>query len=156
MWVPSNRVYVAPGRVYNNYFSYPYHYPRYYYPRQYHPYGYGAFGLGYFYYNPYTWGPHYYSSYDYSRPHYSSRSFGFDTGELRLRVDGPRNAQVYVDGYYAGLVDDFDGVFQTLKLESGPHRIEIIAPGYETLAFDVRINPGQRITYRGDLRRLRP
>jgi hypothetical protein len=150
VWVPRNRVYAAPGRVYNNYYYYPY------YSRQYHPYGYGAFGLGYFYYNPFTWGPRYSSGYYYSRPHYQYRSFGFDIGELQLRVDGPRNAQVYVDGYYAGVVDDFDGGFQALKLESGPHRIEIVAPGYETLAFDVRINPGQRITYRGDLRRLRP
>jgi hypothetical protein len=31
-----------------------------------------------------------------------------------------------------------------------------VAPGYTTLDFDVRINPGQKITYRGDLRPLRP
>ena len=37
----------------------------------------------------------------------------------------PRDAAVYVDGYYAGIVDDFDGVFQRLTLEVGPHRIEL-------------------------------
>ena len=65
-----------------------------------------------------------------------------------------RDAQVYVDGYYAGVVDDYDGAFQALKLESGAYRIEIRAPGYETLAFDVRITPGQKIRYQGDLRRV--
>jgi hypothetical protein len=57
-----------------------------------------------------------------------------------------------VDGYYAGVVDDFDGVFQALRLEEGPYRIEIVAPGYEPIDFDVRIQPGRKITYRGDLR----
>jgi hypothetical protein len=58
---------------------------------------------------------------------------------------------VYVDRYFAGSVDDFDGTFQGLKLASGPHHIEIVAPGYETLSFDVRILSDQKITYRGDL-----
>ena len=48
--------------------------------------------------------------------------FGFDIGELRLQVT-PRHAQVFVDGYYAGTVDDYDGTFQALKLEAGPYHI---------------------------------
>ncbi len=132
----------------------------YYYPRRYYPYGYGAFGLGYFYYNPYRWSPGYttygypgYTTYGYYDG-FSRRPFStFDIGELRLDVS-PRDAQVYVDGYYAGVVDDYDGAFQALKLESGAYRIELTAPGYETLSFDVRINPGQTIRYRGDLQRL--
>jgi hypothetical protein len=40
----------------------------------------------------------------------------------------PRHAEVFIDGYYAGLVDDFDGIFQSLKLESGPYGVEIVAP----------------------------
>jgi hypothetical protein len=28
----------------------------------------------------------------------------------------PKEAAVYVDGFYAGVVDDFDGVFQSLPL----------------------------------------
>ena len=38
-----------------------------------------------------------------------------DTGGLRLKVK-PRDAQVLVDGYFVGTVDDFDGVFQRLDL----------------------------------------
>ena len=135
-------VVVNPPPVYNQY---------YYYPRRAYPYGYGAFGLGYFYYDPYRWYPGYYGYAPGYYPGYGS-SFGFDVGELRLQVF-PRNAQVFVDGYYAGTVDDYDGMFQALKLESGPYQIRITAPGFEDLMFDVRINPGQKVNYKGDLRR---
>lgn len=139
-------VVVRPPAVYN------YYYPNRYYDRgRSYPYGYNSFGFGYLYYDPYRSG----GVYPYG-PGYPSRSYNsFDIGELRLDVS-PRDGQVYVDGYYAGTVDDFDGAFQALKLESGAYRLEIIAPGYDTLGFDVRINPGQKIRYRGDLIRLRP
>jgi hypothetical protein len=52
-----------------------------------------------------------------------------------------------------GVVDDFDGIFQRLHLEAGPHRIEIRAPQYETLTFDVRIIVDETTTYRGELLR---
>jgi hypothetical protein len=81
-------------------------------------------------------------------PSYSPVS-GYD-GALRLKVK-PVDATVYVDGYYVGVVDDFDGIFQRLHIEAGPHRIEIRAPQYETLAFDVRITPDETTTYRGEL-----
>lgn len=142
-------VVVPPPAVYNNY---------YYYPRQSYPYGYGAFGLGYFYYDPYTWYPRSYSPYGGHYFPYSDRyfrsGFGFDVGELRLEVR-PRDAQVFVDGAYAGVVDDYDGAFQALKLEPGTYHITIMAPGYRTLEFDVRIPPRQKINYRGELVRIR-
>jgi hypothetical protein len=121
-------------------------YNNYYYPRRYYPYGYGGFGLGYFYYDPYSWGPrdYYYDS------RFSGYGYGYPNGELRLQVR-PRDAEVYVDGYYAGEVDDFDGFTQSLTLEEGPYSIEIVAPGFEPLEFDVRIQPGRKITYRGEL-----
>jgi hypothetical protein len=147
----NRNIIVRQSPIYNNY---------YYYPRSYYPYGYGAFGLGYFYYDPYRW----YSRYGYPDP-YSGGFYGnvwrsgryfdtvFDIGELRLRVT-PRHAQVFIDGYYAGVVDDYDGTFQSLRMEAGGYRVELIAPGYEPLEFNVRIIPGEKITYRGDLRRL--
>ena len=142
--VPDRRrtVIVRPPNVYNRYD-----------PERGYPYGYGAFGLGYFYYDPYRWsGGSAHPGYGYGGG-YAQRPYGtFDIGELRLDVS-PRHAQVFVDGYYAGIVDDFDGAFQALKLESGGYRIDISAPGFETLTFDVRINPGQDIRYRGTLRR---
>lgn len=72
---------------------------------------------------------------------------GLAYGSLRI-VDAPRDAQVLVDGYYAGVADDYDGVFQHLNLEAGAHHIEIEADGYPVIEFDVRIQPGQSITYR--------
>ena len=136
----STNIYIVPrGRTYS-------YYPRYYY----NPYsfGYGPSGRGHFYfdlyYDSYIWYPP--SVYRYG----SYGTYGYATGELRLQVR-PRDAQVYIDGYYAGIVDDFDGVFQSLRLEDGDYQVEIVLPGYEPLAFDVRIYPGQKTTYRGDL-----
>ena len=68
----------------------------------------------------------------------------------------PRDAQVYVDGYFTGLVDDYDGFFQRLTIDSGPHRIEIRKPGFATLSFDVRIPPDETVTYRGELQPQQP
>jgi len=76
-------------------------------------------------------------------------NFG-DTGGLRLQVE-PKDAQVYVDGYYAGVVDEFDGHFQHMDLSPRPHRVEIRARGYQPLVFDVVIQPHHKIDYRGTL-----
>ena len=59
--------------------------------------------------------------------------------------------EVYVDGYYAGVVDNFDGRFQRLNLEPGPHQIEIRS-GSDSRRFDVNLQPGRTMTYRADLR----
>jgi len=71
-------------------------------------------------------------------------------GDVRLRVK-PREAQVFVDGYYAGIVDDFDGVFQRLTLTVGPHDIEIEGPGLEPQVFHVMVDPARTIDVRADL-----
>ena len=49
------------------------------------------------------------------------------------------------------MADDYDGVFQHLNLEAGTHSIEIEPQGYPPIAFDVRVVPGQTITYRANL-----
>jgi hypothetical protein len=41
-------------------------------------------------------------------------------GSLRLQV-APKSAEVFVDGYLMGLVDDFDSMFQRLHLDAGEH-----------------------------------
>jgi hypothetical protein len=74
------------------------------------------------------------------------------TGGLRLKFE-PKDAEVYVDGYFAGTVDDYNGHFQQLKLTAGPHHIEVRAPGYQPLTFDVSIQPRQTSEYRGVLQR---
>lgn len=70
---------------------------------------------------------------------------GYDIGGVRLKIR-PREAQVFVDGYYAGLVDDFDGAFQSLRLEAGGHKLEVHMPGFQDLELDVHIQPGKTIT----------
>lgn len=76
-------------------------------------------------------------------------------GDLRLEVT-PKDAQVYVDGFYAGIVDDFGGDKQRLNLAPGPYHIELQAPGYKALGFDVNVESGQTVNYRGDLTPVKP
>jgi hypothetical protein len=114
-------------------------------PYGYRPYGYRpGWSLGLYFGAPY-------SAYGYGygpAPAYGYYSLapGHVYGAVRI-VDAPRNAQVLVDGYYAGVVDDYDGVFQHLNLEPGTHRIEIQVPGGPPIAFDVRVRPGETVTY---------
>ena len=76
-------------------------------------------------------------------------------GAVRLEIPQD-DAEVYVDGYYAGTVDDFDGRLQELQLEPGQHRIEVRGRGYEPLAFDVNIQGGLNIVYRQTLQPSHP
>lgn len=76
------------------------------------------FGFGYQY--PYPYPP-----YGYGRR--------FDNGaSIRVMVT-PKEAEVYVDGYYAGIVDDFDGIFQRLRVAPGNHEITLYRDGYRTI-----------------------
>jgi hypothetical protein len=113
------------------------------------PYGYRPYG-----YRP-GWSFNFYFGRPYRLPIYGNTGYGyyaidagFAYGSLQI-VDAPPYAQVFVDGYYAGEVDEFDRVFQQLNLTPGPHHIEIVvdeaAPPIE---FDVRIIPGETVTYR--------
>ena len=72
-------------------------------------------------------------------------------GGISLEIT-PYDADVWVDGTWAGRVEDFDGTSQPLTLVPGTHRIELQAPGYAPLVMDVAVQPGQVIPYRGDMR----
>ena len=143
-----------PGYVYDPFYSFYYspYYNRYGY---WNPWGYG-YGLGYFSYDPYLFGGLGYSGY--GGGGYESSGGGSyvqryqGAGSLRLKIK-PANAQVYIDGYYVGVVDSFDGVFQKLNVDAGPHRVELKAEGYETTEFEVVVTPGDTVTYKGDLKR---
>jgi hypothetical protein len=75
-------------------------------------------------------------------------------GGLRLKVT-PRNAEVFVDGQFAGLVDEFDGVRQRLPISPGPHHIEIRAPRCEPLTYDILIHHRRTNTVEGALKTIR-
>jgi hypothetical protein len=92
---------------------------------------------GYFYdpfYGPYPWWPR--SAYGYGYyPVFDYRA------EVRIQAT-PREAAVYVDGFYAGVVDDFDGTFQRLPLTPGGHRIELFQEGFRTVRKNLYLQPG--------------
>jgi hypothetical protein len=74
-------------------------------------------------------------------------------GGLRFETS-PGLAQVYIDGTYLGLVDDFGMSGRAIDLDEGSHRVELRAAGYATLSFDVNIAANRTTRYRGDLQRL--
>jgi hypothetical protein len=75
------------------------------------------------------------------------------SGGLELAVE-PRSADVYVDGFYVGTVDD---VTQNgLLLRAGRHWIDLRAEGYETLTVPVSVAAGQAVRYRGELVMIHP
>ena len=64
----------------------------------------------------------------------------------------PPNAAVYVDGQYVGPVSNFTPSSAPLSLAPGRHNVELQAPNYVPLTFDVDIVAGEVIPYRGSLR----
>jgi len=140
---------------------------------RYSHYDYRVYG-GRTYYRPYTFRPHlsiafgifagypvpYSYRYDYPIAVYGYRAprgpvyVGAGSslyGGVALEI-APYDADVFVDGSFAGKVQDFDGTYQPLTLAYGTHRIEVQAPGLVPLVFDVTVQPGQVIPYRGELR----
>lgn len=105
----------------------------------YYSYGLGWYDDPFWYGAPWPWP---YAGYAYSESAH--------TGGLRLKVE-PGSAQVYVDGYYAGIVNDFNGHFQQLKMTPSGHRIELRAPGYEPLAFDVYVQRDHTTEWHGTM-----
>ena len=79
-------------------------------------------------------------------PWFASCYGGYGHGSaVRLEVD-PEETEVYVDGYYTGLVDSFDGFLQRLRLPPGEHEIELYLEGYESVRQTLYLAPGE--TYR--------
>jgi len=75
--------------------------------------------------------------------------------QVRLQVT-PRAAAVYVDGFYAGIVDDFDGFFERLPLLPGGHTIALYLEGFRTIRRSVYLSPGSELSIREALLPLPP
>jgi PEGA domain len=82
-------------------------------------------------------------------------SWASPRGALRLEV-GPPTAQVYVDGFYVGTVEEVNRPQGGLTLAAGWHRVELRAPGYVTPAINVTIEANRTTSYRGELTAMRP
>jgi len=108
-----------------------------------HGYSYGGYGHGYGYggYGPYGYGG------------YRDAS----TGNVRIEVS-PKGArdqiEVYVNEARAGVVDDFDGFAQRLRLEEGEYEIELRLPGYKPLRASIFVTRGNTYNLRGQLEAL--
>ncbi len=137
-------VVVAPYPYYAYPYYYPYAYSSFYGGGFYDSYWYGGVGFGA------SWGPGWGGAYYGGYPAYGTYGRTSDFGRLRLQVE-PRDAEVFIDGYYAGQVDDFDGRFQGLQLETGGYKVEIRKPGWESLTFDIRVTPDRTTTYKSEL-----
>jgi hypothetical protein len=72
---------------------------------------------------------------------------------LRFRVT-PREASIYIDGYLAGTVSEFDGRFQRLHVVPGEHELVVYMAGYRALRQNVYLGPNATRTIEGTLERL--
>ena len=150
---PAPRVYRGGYRpVYRSY-SRPYYGSLFY--RSYYPYFWGSYGWWpYGYYSPYYWG-----SYGWGYPWYWGGGYyrGYDAsysqGAARLQVT-PRETEVFVDGYYAGVVDDFDGFSQRLRLEPGEHELTLFLDGHKPFTEKLMFTVGQTFKIKHEMEPL--
>jgi hypothetical protein len=78
--------------------------------------------------------------------------------DAAVRFEGvkPTKTLVYLDGYYAGIVDDFDGVFQRLYTAPGPHEITLFLEGYRTFTQHAYLTPDHTFKVRHQMELLQP
>jgi hypothetical protein len=121
-----------PGGYYYSPYDYSYDYP---------VYGYAEPAPAY---------PDYGSSYDNSYVDTGSANYGGVTFDIQ-----PVTASVYIDGKYIGTVQQFSPEQPPLSLTLGRHHVEIRAAGFQTMAFDADIIPGQVTPYQGGMTPIR-
>lgn len=112
-----------------------------------HHYGYGYYGHGF-----------------YGHPFYS-RGYGFggyrtersDLGAIRIEVNPNKSRediQVFVNGAYAGVVDNFDGWAQRLYLPPGRYELELRLDGYGSMRTTLYVSAASTHKIRGEMERL--
>jgi len=74
---------------------------------------------------------------------------------LRLDVT-PKDTHVYVDGYYVGIVDDFDGLFHRLRVPSGEREVVLYLQGYRTIRQTLKLRPRGDYKIREQMVKLAP
>jgi len=72
---------------------------------------------------------------------------------VKLEVK-PNQAEVYVDGYYAGVVDDFDGTFQRLHVAPGQHELELYLDGYRPAKQQIYLTADKTVKVKYTLEKL--
>jgi len=121
--------------------------------RGYRPYAYRSYR-----YRPYMYGVYGYGGYGYGGwggyPYYGGYG-GYERGSLRLQVK-PEATEVYVDGYYAGIVDSYDGFFQRLHLPAGQHDVELRLEGFRSIQEQMYLTEGSTYRIEHDMEPLGP
>lgn len=113
--------------------------------------GYVGFPYRWGYWDPYWFGP--YWGYPYYFGYWGGGYYYDNSAEIRVQVK-PKEAQVYVDGYYAGVVDDFDGVFQRLHVSAGEHELVVYLKGYHPLTQNLHLGQRQDTKIKANLQPL--
>jgi hypothetical protein len=118
--------------------------------------GHGGVGFRWWggYYSPYSYyGPYggygYYGRYPYS--------YRYDSLPDWAAIDtdiAPEEAEIYLDGRYIGIADDFDGYPDYLYLEPGKYRLEFRLEGYETRSLDIQARRGTKFDIDEKLQRI--
>jgi hypothetical protein len=117
-----------------------------------------GFGLWSGYPVTYPWS--YYGTY---RPHvygYYDNTASYDVAPGGVPIYGglsfdiqPSDADLFVDGEFVGTVGTFTPNGEPLTLTPGQHRIAVQREGYRAMEWDVTIEPGKVVPYRGAMQR---
>ncbi len=94
---------------------------------------------------PGPYGPYPYGPYRYASP----------GAELKINVT-PKEAEVYVDGYFAGTVDEFDGALQRLHVLPGQHEIVVYHEGFRSIREKLYLGPNASRKLERTMEKLAP
>jgi hypothetical protein len=86
-------------------------------------------------------------------PFYPAGRYAAPDASVKFKVE-PNDAAVYVDGYFAGIVDDFDGVFQRLYTAPGGHEVTVYLEGYRTYSQRVYLAPDRTFKFSHEMEKL--
>jgi hypothetical protein len=109
-----------------------------------------------FFYDP-LWGPYYpYAGYPYDGYPFAAYTNAIHpTTEVKVQVT-PKQAEVYVDGYYAGVASDLGGFLKRMQAMPGGHSITVHLEGYRTVTENVYLVPGSTYTLHEAMEKLAP
>ena len=110
-------------------------------------------------YDPF-WGPFYPYGYRYPYGWYRYPDWPYDysstvIGDVKTEVT-PKQTEIYVDGFYAGVADDFDGIFHRLSATVGGHAVTLHLEGYRTVTRNIYVQPNSTYKLKETMEKLPP
>ncbi len=101
---------------------------------------YGHHGFGHHGYYRHHYYPRFYA--DSGHPQHGVASVHLGTLDLNVK---PKDTQVYLNGNYIGVTDNFDGSPRYLWLKEGTYEVTFYNEGYATVVHEFEIYPGKVI-----------